>query len=79
MQEHRKQASKESAKEEDNWRCTSTHFEGILNFKRQSINVISKRMYLHLCFKDCKTDLEHFSHLSNMEAFNCNECKVGSF
>jgi hypothetical protein len=33
-------------------------------------------MYLHLCFEDCKTDLERCSHLSDMEAFNCNECKV---
>jgi hypothetical protein len=34
MQEHRKQANKESEKVEDKWICTSTHFEGILNLKR---------------------------------------------
>jgi hypothetical protein len=30
MQEHRKQASKASAKEEDSWICTSAHFENVL-------------------------------------------------
>jgi hypothetical protein len=33
MQEHRKQASKASAKAEDSWICTSAHFEIILNLK----------------------------------------------
>jgi hypothetical protein len=27
-------------------------------------------------FQDCKPDLECFSHLFDMEAFNSNECKV---
>jgi hypothetical protein len=27
-------------------------------------------------FQDCKIDLERCSHFSDMEAFNCNECKV---
>jgi hypothetical protein len=36
MQEHRKQANKESAKAEDNWECTSAHFEDILKFKRRA-------------------------------------------
>jgi hypothetical protein len=27
-------------------------------------------------FQDCKTDLERCSDLSDMEGFNCNECKV---
>jgi hypothetical protein len=33
MQEHRKQANKASAKAKDNWKCTSAHFENVLNLK----------------------------------------------
>jgi hypothetical protein len=36
MQEHHKQANKASTKAKDSWKCTNTHFEGILNFKRQN-------------------------------------------
>jgi hypothetical protein len=79
MQEHCKKANKASAKAEDNWNHTSVHLKGILNFKRRSINVTTRRMYFHLCFEDCKTDLEHCSHLSDMEAFNFNEYKLDSF
>jgi hypothetical protein len=73
IQEHSRQANKASAKAKDNWKHTNAHFEDILNFKKWSINVTARRMYLHLCFEDCKTDLEHFSHMSDMEAFNFNE------
>jgi hypothetical protein len=34
MQEHRKQASKASAKVEDNWICTSAHFERHFEFEK---------------------------------------------
>jgi hypothetical protein len=60
MQEHPKQVSKASAKEKDIWKCTSTHFVNVLNFNDKTFNVIStfnviyRRMYLHLCFGDCK-------------------------
>jgi hypothetical protein len=48
MQEHRKQASKASAKVEDNWKCSRAHFENVLNLKRESINVISGKIFLFL-------------------------------
>jgi hypothetical protein len=44
MQEHRKQASKVS-KSGGQLEMHHAHFEGILNFKRGSINVIDRRMY----------------------------------
>jgi hypothetical protein len=73
MQEHCKKSRKASAKGEDSWKCTNTHFDNVLNLNDRTFNVIPRRMYLHLCFEDCKTDLECCSHLSDMEAFNCNE------
>jgi hypothetical protein len=53
MQEHRKQFSKERTKENNNWKCTNTHFENILNLNDKKFNVISRRMYFHLFFGDC--------------------------
>jgi hypothetical protein len=37
MQEHRKQASKASAKVEDNWNYTSAPFEDILNLNEETL------------------------------------------
>jgi hypothetical protein len=48
-------ASQQSkCKGKDNWKCTNMHFESVLNLNEESINVIARRAYSHLCFGDCK-------------------------
>jgi hypothetical protein len=51
MQDHHKQAIKDIARAEDNFKCTSAHFENVLNLNDRTFNFTARSMYFHLWLK----------------------------